>query len=278
MIGVAVMSLPVKADYSSEVQGDGPVAYYQFEDASSADGAACADTMGNHAAYYIADTNTGQTVTLGAGLFGNAATFYGSGPVAGKGTAVHISGGNASGLELQTMTVEFLINAPFAVDTYQAMYSHKDGYQAEPRAYISGDYGSAAQLGVQGPNEFWYTNYAPGDVFDSDWHHVAVSYEYNSGTDHTTMSWYYEGALVGTLVDEGPLDYSGLAEWSDPMIGANGNAGYVYNCFIGTLDDVAIYDYALSEEQILAHYNAIPEPMTIALLGLGGLLLRRRKR
>ena len=43
-------------------------------------------------------------------------------------------------------------------------------------------------------------------------------------------------------------------------------------------DTMTIYDYAVSYTDPVGTLNLIPEPMTIALLGLGGLfLLRRRK-
>ena len=49
----------------------------------------------------------------------------------------------------------------------------------------------------------------------------------------------------------------------------------------GTLDEIAIYGRALTQDEILRHYYAgvVPEPTTLALLGLSGLgLLARRRR
>jgi hypothetical protein len=40
---------------------------------------------------------------------------------------------------------------------------------------------------------------------------------------------------------------------------------------------IDIYDYGVSVVIPVGKMNLIPEPMTIMLLGLGGLLLRRRK-
>ena len=51
--------------------------------------------------------------------------------------------------------------------------------------------------------------------------------------------------------------------------------GEIGHWFAGELDDVRFYDEALSAGAIA---STIPEPATLALLGLGGLLLRRRRR
>jgi hypothetical protein len=281
VLGIAVVAQA--GSYSDAVTADSPLVYYQFEDATSGDGDTAADTMSFNNAAYISDGNTLADVTLSAnnwagsgGQLGNAATFYGT-SVNGNGTAVAIGGGNASGLELTTMSVEFMVNAPYNADTYQRMYSHKDGYGDEPRPEVFGGLGDARQIAMTGPNGVYYTDYTESPVFDEAWHHVVAIWSNDSGD--TTMSWYFDGEFQGSQVQgEAVLNYDDLAEWSNPLIGSNGNPGWLYNGFEGTLDEVAIYDYVLSEERIEAHYNAIPEPMTIALLGLGGLLLRRRKR
>ena len=48
------------------------------------------------------------------------------------------------------------------------------------------------------------------------------------------------------------------------------------NYFKGAIDDVRIYDRALSSEEVGQLYT-VPEPATMILLGLGGLLIRKRK-
>ena len=46
--------------------------------------------------------------------------------------------------------------------------------------------------------------------------------------------------------------------------------------FNGLIDDVAVYNRALSAQEIYQIYS-IPEPATLLLLGLGGLALRKRR-
>ena len=49
----------------------------------------------------------------------------------------------------------------------------------------------------------------------------------------------------------------------------------VYGYFIGLLDDMRIYNHALTQQEITA---LIPEPTTISPLPVGGLTLLPRKR
>ena len=45
-----------------------------------------------------------------------------------------------------------------------------------------------------------------------------------------------------------------------------------------TFDDVTLYDEPFDENSFLAQVLGIPEPTSLALLGLGGLLLAKRRR
>jgi len=104
------------------------------------------------------------------------------------------------------------------------------------------------------------------------WYHVAAVY------NNKNMQIYLNGALKDTAT----FSYNTGSTSPDGrlMIGArevNGmlQSGWYYN---GSMDDVRIYNEALSASYITQLYQTTPEPATMGLLGLGGLLLRRRMR
>jgi hypothetical protein len=276
-IAAVAWSLPARANYASTVMASNPLAFWQFEDGASSDGSPCADTTGNHNATY---RNKGSVssgipdISLGPGQVGNAATFNGSS--GGNGNFIDIPGGNTSGLEFTTGSLEFWFKANPS-SNYARPLQHNDG---------SGDpYGWGCMVGLSNPNQIgvfgcdttWYTPYGDHPVENNQWHYIVVTYSYNSGSNTTTETWYNDSTMEATTTESGSLTYPSSS--NDPIIGAEGNQGYIWNGMTGTLDEVAIYNYALSQAQVNSHYAAgIPEPATIALLSLGGLTLLRRKR
>lgn len=100
-----------------------------------------------------------------------------------------------------------------------------------------------------------------------NWHHVAYQNDGAGGT----QSLYFDGVLRAT----GGAGTSGqMSTALNVLIGTAANSG----SFNGQLDEVRIYDTALTQTEIQAAMAVVPEPTSIALLAFGtGLMLRRRR-
>lgn len=83
------------------------------------------------------------------------------------------------------------------------------------------------------------------NVLDGAWHHIVGQ---KSGTE---LLVYTDGALRAKVPDSGVITYSKGANF---FIGKHGNGGTNYD-FIGAIDDVRVYNTALTAQQILELYN-----------------------
>lgn len=104
-------------------------------------------------------------------------------------------------------------------------------------------------------------------INDGKWHHIAGVY------DGSTYTLYVDGVQDGSPVAAtGPIAQTDSHKFT---IGAFEKSGTVSKFFDGYIDEVRIFDEALDAAAVSA---LVPEPATISLLLIGGLLLRRRKR
>ena len=108
------------------------------------------------------------------------------------------------------------------------------------------------------------------DLVVGEWHHHAVV---KTGT---SVQYYRDGVAVG---GPGTLNESlGSAVAMRFFMGGNTGTGSANEVFNGYLDDVRIYDNALSASEINALSQPIPEPSSLLLGALSlGMMLRRKR-
>jgi hypothetical protein len=217
--------------YASEVLKDGPIAYYRLDDAVGS--ATAADFMGN---YPAASSSFGVS-------FGQAGLFAGSlASVALDGTGF-LDVRNAFG---------FSGKQPFTIEGW-AQRASDDRDQHYFAASIRTDtmqisYGLfhlMASLGFERSDGLgWDGAYSPDTFAVYTAAHIAAVF------DGTSVSLFQDGMMVGEQLNA-LIDIP-----STPIVFRWGGAPGGLSMFSGKLDDLAIYDHALSPARIVAHYKA----------------------
>jgi len=248
--------------YTNAVLADNPAVYWNFDEAGGdaidqVNGLAADTLVGGGSAARVASTTNGGGVSLGS-----AASFSGA------------NSGNFSAADLTHPGGA----AQWATE-FWAQSSNAGGFN-----YLLGGSGSGnnpAFLQIGGLMQYYANgggvqqtagNAPPAS---SNWQHFV--FVVDSAASTTTV--YLNGDLWGSQVHGDAQDPHPFARLT---VGGFSPTACCEN-FSGLIDEVAIYDLSNSGDlsaaglSIANHYN-VPEPGSIALLGLGGLLMLRRRR
>ena len=261
--------------YRNAVLADSPIVYYEFDETSGTTAANSATT----GATYTGTFNTaGGSVTVGQASFAQGGTAYDFG-------GGFVGAASALTNSLDEWTVEVWVNYDSGKTSASNFLSNDQGGwnddvligigPEDGRAGVPGGNVGVIQQGNPGPTR----DFAGAALAANEWHHIVMTGSTSAGA----LTLYIDGAIAASdtsLVNDATFNGAdGFGASPNLTIGAarpnSGDAGY--RPYDGLLDEVAIYDSVLTPAQILAHTN-VPEPATMTLLGLGGLLIARRRR
>jgi len=231
------------------------VAYYDFEEGS---GTQVLDQSGYGIA---ANGSLVGTPTWTAGKIGNyAMNFDGSS---------YIDCGNDTKFDLSTaITITAWLKADGASRPGQwEMWLSKgntSGWRSCQNGYQE-PVNTTMFFGVNGDQANLYGSHT---ALDGTWHHVACTFDSTAGY----MAIYVDGQL-----DNFRDDLAGVQILQNPGVNVwiGSCTEWTGGTWIGQMDEVTVWNEALNAEQIQA---MVPEPVTLSLLGLGGLVLLRKRK
>ena len=195
--------------------------------------------------------------------YGNTATAYGTTSIAGEVSNALDFDGSSSYVEAQDQTwLNIGANEDFSIDAWVKINSAADDRgvvvlldkrESSPiQGYHFFLYNGL--LGLQMANNGNYTNYVSAKAVPADgaWHLVAVTVHRakNGGT------WYLDNQAVGTF-DPSAYDDLSLVSTGTPLVIGEREAGLGGGGFFkGGMDELEIFNVALSPAEVLSLYHA----------------------
>lgn len=198
----------------------------------------------------------------------------------------YIDYGNRAEYKNSSLTLSLWVNYS-SLNEYQTIASfngdrawYTSGWHLESR---SGKHGYG--IGEYHPNYFiggvgGYNQLSAGgdEIVTDNWYHIVSTFD-----DYLKeMNIYVDGENVGTMTAKGSILYSDIAQLT---IGVQDTGTEIMRYFHGIIDDVYLYDRALSKSEVQGLYAAtpVPEPTTLLLfvtsiVGLAGTRVRRKKK
>ncbi|MDB6112749.1 MAG: Immunoglobulin I-set domain protein [Pedosphaera sp.] len=255
------------ASYPSLILSDNPVAYYRLEDLS---GATISDATTNHFDGNITSITQldGITVFPQFGLPGittNSSLFKTSDNPVGNGNIdIPVNATmnpTTDGTHGAAFTAECWVQPNTQPGSYEVPLANFGRYN-QPAPYNNASGWNFYQ--TPGPSSTWAFQMKPAPGYLGtgyaitllQWYHLVVAF------NGTNVSVYINGVPQFTVNAAGYLANDGSA---DLVIGQGPATGFL--AFDGGIDEVALYTYALSPAQVLAHYQlgtnsfrAVPTP------------------
>ncbi len=228
-----------------------PIGHWRLDECS---GTTANDSSGNGNSGTITIGATGDNAEAGTCTSGDSTDSWYNG-ASGKRNASLDFDGTDDYVEITDTSDEYDIDNDL---TYSAWFKTKDS--GNDKAIISRGTDNDWQYAMfkNASNQFWCKIYTQNDgyayletqvtstVNDGNWHHGACS------VSGTTLYGYIDGKLVGT--DNTPSGTRDTSSAGELYIGQFDYTSNQYE-FNGQIDDVRVYNYSLTEQQIKTLYN-----------------------
>jgi hypothetical protein len=248
--------------YQEAVLADNPSIYLRLDETSGA----------------VAD-NLGSLGSAADGAYGAGIALGQPGAAVNTDTSVRLSEGDRvvinNNFDPSNYTIEMWVKLDADYTAERNLFSHvtKDWGGSNKDSWVD-------QLRINSSGYFEHNTVDSGPRLATSsvqaqagqWYHLVGVYTSTSATD--IMQLYINGTLAAQSTGNFNAPVSTPSQW---IVGGSTvfQGYYNYQPMAGQVDEVAVYDHALSSDQILAHYNAaslVPEPSSILLLVLGGWL------
>ena len=238
--------------YSDTVLADGPAMYWNF------DAPANPELVNGLAQDALTPTGTSSYGTHDPSAYGLYLGNHGVGASGGAFVAADLS-----------PTTPLSATAGYTVEFW---VRHEDRTGTQYIARFGPDKTSFADGSNDSPNQEMVviTTDDPSPWF---WGSEAINTQWNQYTfvvSGGTMSLYYNGQYTSLVQNGGGGDWSYDLHW-EGMLSVAGTSGGSYTLH-GDIDEIAIYDRALTAAEIQSHYDAassVPEPSALALICFG---------
>lgn len=262
------------------VSADGAlIGYWNFD----------SDSLVETSGFKPAGTHDGEAVgtvayTAGPAGFGNALSLGGAGAVRVLNSNEAVGGSAnlgpnptyqptySSDISSSSMTISIWFQGmpgtwnPFV----SKLGENANGYQLRQYADIAGA-ATFTLRGTNGPDD-------PGGSIqtlnDNQWHHLAGVWDRDAGNRYL----YVDGVLDagGSITDGSDSGSVNAAGWEYLVIGGRDQNGSITAMGANLIDEVRIYNEALTQSQVQA--LMVPEPTSGILAGIAGLALLSRRR
>src|SRR6266540_3052421 len=230
---------PTSSPYGATVLADGPVAYWRLGETS---GTAYKDSTG-----HTSDATLNSQANATQGLLG-AIVNDGDKALRWNSASPYLRVPHNAVLNLgNVLSVEAWVK-PSDLNARRTIYSNRLANAAGGFSLDVGPADGTQPGSVTVATPGWYNVITANNVVGTDrWYHVVYV---RSGVAVGQQKVYVNGVEVGLAVDS-PIAFADNTD--DKLIGAGTNIGLQ---FVGDMDEVAVYNRALTPSQVQAHYTA----------------------